>query len=95
MTKINVDEALLRRLIAGTRDQDWEAAATAEKLLPIPLPTEVGTIIMWRENGIGTFAERVHVEGEDQWRHNGFDLLRDTSMEIELRGKTWWEMVKK
>ena len=98
MTKIEVDEALLKRLIDGAeRSGDSAAAGTARKLLPKALPTEVGTVIMWREDndgglGVGTFAEKV---SEEEWRHNGFDLYRNSSMEFELQGKTWWEMVRK
>lgn len=96
--KIAVDEQLLQRLRQSAVDAgDFTAVAELDAVLPTPLPTAVGTVIMWRENNdagsdVGAFAERVFTDGEEQWRVNGFDLYPDLSMSIEMLGKTWWIM---
>jgi len=101
--KITVDETLLQRLRQSAVDAgDTTAVSEVDALLPKPLPTKVGTVIMWREDNdagrnVGAFAERVHDDetGEDMWRVNGFDLYPDLSMSIEVMNKTWWEMVRR
>lgn len=101
MTKISVDEELLRTAKEALEFvSDFTSAEAIEKLLPADLPTEIGTVIMWRENndageGVGVFAERVHVDGKNQWRRNGFDLYPDSSMKYSLAGEDWWIMERK
>lgn len=101
MSNISVSESLLKRLRQSALDAgDFAAAKEAEELLPPEIPTEVGTVIMWREDNdagknVGSFAERIHEEGEDQWRVNGFDWYPDDAMKRELSSKTWWIMEPK
>lgn len=79
-------------------------------LAPKPLPTEVGAIIMWREDNsagenVAAFAEfigdydwtGVTTRGGavPTWRRNGFDLEYQTSLEEDLKDKQWVQLVPK